>query len=671
MSTASKIGFIITITVIFSFSLLPFVMAVNGQVYLYGENDKFTLSIKTELSGISGDYSGYTESEHDIRTYEILSVSDTSIQWKMVSDFKLTSNEGDYMTSHETYYFETDPRNGAYLNNTIDGPESNRDYYTFDYIWFKIDPTLPVSSQVRILGNDFTVRGSMAISLELFTSVDVIKVDLLAPVTRTVNNYDYDPDGQLEVTTKSESYYFDPETGYLVKSTWSADGITSVGKFHWNEKITVTESSFPLQRNVFASLMPVLIIIIIIVGLIASVFLFFRIQKNLWKKQVERAMSIITGALPPPRPRTDLSAAPTIWDPLTVDYKVLLDGLGGDEKIILNQGIYIITDTNNRLAIADIHTDQHLPNQVLPLREDNIKFFYRLALGMVDIPSGEANLINQYENTLDRYACPSEGFALVDKYALDVFASSPVMREDPDYEQVAYLLSRRRVLDYSHGQAPLSPSSHLRKMREVLKHAPKEVLMIGDDDLVSISLAKYGIKVNVVEIDPYTCALIEGIASIEQLPVKILQHDLRLPFPPEYSREYDLFVADPDFTIEAFALFLTRGLSLLRTGGTGLINFENRRGQLFKAKYLLEALKVEMVREHKEQWRYVIIKNEKVPIGSHYSGKYVHVDYADDLVLAEAAYSSIMFTIRRTSDTVILLQDKERFLGSPNSIYDF
>jgi hypothetical protein len=185
---------------------------------------------------------------------------------------------------------------------------------------------------------------------------------------------------------------------------------------------------------------------------------------------------------------------------------------------------------------------------------------------------------------------------------------------------------------------------------------------------ISCLLDFFGVK-NGREIDPYTCALIDGLAQMENLPITIHQVDLRDPMPKNIPDNFDLFVADPDFTIPAFALFASRGLSKLRVGGTGLINFENKGGQKFKAECFLEKINAEIVESDKEPWSYIIIRNQQISRGSYY-GKYTYVDYEDDLVLSHAAYSSVMFVIKRGSMTEVPLLSHHRLESPAKSIYD-
>ncbi|MHA1216800.1 MAG: bis-aminopropyl spermidine synthase family protein [Candidatus Thorarchaeota archaeon] len=191
---------------------------------------------------------------------------------------------------------------------------------------------------------------------------------------------------------------------------------------------------------------------------------------------------------------------------------------------------------------------------------------------------------------------------------------------------------------------------------------------MGDDDLLSISLARRGVEVTLVEIDPYTCALVTLIARSEGLPIRVVQCDLRDPLPIDIG-VFDLFVADPDFTIEAFALFLSRGLSGIRTGGIGLINFEATRSQAYRAEYLLERLNVEVLSKPQEMWSYVVLSNV-VATGGHVSAKYVSVDYSKRVCLAEAPYRSVMFVIRKNPETMVALPPDATLMAPDSVIYD-
>jgi hypothetical protein len=357
---------------------------------------------------------------------------------------------------------------------------------------------------------------------------------------------------------------------------------------------------------------------------------------------------------------------PNLWKPLDIDYRSLIDDVPLSDLVTLQPGVFIVVDPSNKLAVVDTLTKPRFKNLVFDFELSSLQLLYRLILGTIGENTVDHQEVMTRIKDVKEYLHPVTSVAASDPYSYDTF-NRMESNQFPEFEEVSYLMARRRVLDYSLGQAPLTPRSHLQKLNHVLVHQPETVLLVGDDDLVSISLARRGIQVTVLEIDPYTCALISQISREENLSIALHQVDLRSGL-PIFQEEFDLFVADPDFAIEAFALFLSRGLSLLRIGGIGLINFQDTKTQRFKARYLLEKLEVEIIDVSKERWNYTIVVNER---SSGYYGKYTTVNYSQDVELNVAPYSSVLYTIRRTEMTDVVLQANENLKGAEQIIYDF
>jgi hypothetical protein len=678
------------------------VTAANGSAIAtpnldptYRVGETFTLEAITRLRGRSGEYRGYTEEERDRRTYTITNVVGNVVSWQVTSDFRYSDSDGGRLNQRYTFDVQTDATTREYLGGTYDGPEIALDYYTFDYIWFRIDPTAArIETRHPILGNSFVVQGPRTARLGPLRAVDSLHLALEQPYSRLVEDGDYDPTGQWTLSVGDENYDFDPTTGYLLRTGWRATGSTSVGQFDWTEEILLRDSSFPLSVNPWATALGLLAPVGLGGGAIAALLSYLPFQSWRWRRQVDTLLRSMepggSGLVNEAAARRALSA----WNPAALSYTDLLatDSLGdlaSGAFLELRSGVYIINDLNNRLGIVDTHANEYLPTQILPTQIDNLRLLYRLALGMspgqvadssaLGLDSSPLPLGARGENGLDLslYAMRSRGFAQPDAHGIQVYNAhrGSVTNADPLYQATIQLLSRRRVLDYTLGQAPLSPQSHLKKVESILRDRPRQVLMVGDDDLVSVSLARRGIHATVLEVDPYTCALIQGIARQENLPITLWQHDLRRALPPELDdpgRRFDLFVTDSDFTLESFFLFLNRGLSLLRVGGTGLINFEHRRAQRYRARYLMQRLQVEIVEADQERWRYVILRNTKQGASGFYAGKYMAVNYReDDIGLAEASYSSVLFRIRRTITTQVPLRAGQDFGGGDRSIYDY
>ncbi len=656
----------------------------NARALEVHENDTFTINIHTNLSDGSGDYDEYEENEYDNRIYEVISVSDDVAEWLVHRNYSYHDSEGGYLYEETVHHFFVSTTTGQYLNNTMDSPESYRKYYKYDNIWFQIDPTLPVGSTVHILGYDYTVQGLTTVFLDLVTAVDVIAVSITNAYQR-IYDAEYDPDGMFEAWF-DETYYFDPETGYIVMYEWNAFCSTSQGNFDWSEVGVVVASSYSLNYNEAASQIRMATYIAILVGIIVVIIIVRGAAIRVAKKRVEKAIGIISKKIPPPKAKPE-DLAPTLWNPLTVDHHELLKNPPETEALSLLPGVFITIEPDNRVALVNTRTGLEvkdvladktssppeaggdvLKNTVYDLKEESMMLLYRLALGMISNGSPDYMLLQNSFPGIDSYIQPTDGIATSDPHAVEVFT---LLTKDsnPELQSIIELMARRKILDYTLGQAPLSPMSHYKKLKQVLKYEPGTAFLVGDDDLLSISLARHGIEVVLVEIDPYTCALISHIAQIENLPIKVYQSDLRAPIPNGIPGNFDIFVADPDFTIEAFALFLARGLSQIRQGGIGLINYENSRIQKFMSKHLLERLNVGVIERVEEMWDYVIVRN-LVP-HRHGTGKYATVTYTEEVALLTAPFSSVMYVIERTPETEIILDRSEGLEGVEYSIYDF
>ena len=103
----------------------------------------------------------------------------------------------------------------------------------------------------------------------------------------------------------------------------------------------------------------------------------------------------------------------------------------------------------------------------------------------------------------------------------------------------------------------------------------KNILCVGDDDLVSIALglllkelysdaSMIKNRICVFDIDDRYIDYIASIAKQYGLVVECLKIDLKDPLPLSYSNSFDCFFTDPPYTIEGMSLFLSRGISALK-----------------------------------------------------------------------------------------------------------
>ncbi|MFF3498205.1 GNAT family N-acetyltransferase [Streptomyces sp. NPDC003247] len=100
------------------------------------------------------------------------------------------------------------------------------------------------------------------------------------------------------------------------------------------------------------------------------------------------------------------------------------------------------------------------------------------------------------------------------------------------------------------------------------------LLLIGDDDLVSLAVAVVGDvlgapiveRVTVVDISPEILAHIRKVSAGLGTRVETVEHDLRRPLPAELHDGFDVAMTDPPYTPEGARLFLSRAVEGLRPG---------------------------------------------------------------------------------------------------------
>lgn len=113
----------------------------------------------------------------------------------------------------------------------------------------------------------------------------------------------------------------------------------------------------------------------------------------------------------------------------------------------------------------------------------------------------------------------------------------------------------------------------------------KQILILGDDDLLSIALAltKLPAQIIVLEIDTRLIDFISKISNKFKLKIETHQKDLAESFPKEFLNKFDTFFTDPSETITSFNAFIGRGVaSLKKTGGCGYFGLTHREASLYK-----------------------------------------------------------------------------------------
>ncbi len=123
--------------------------------------------------------------------------------------------------------------------------------------------------------------------------------------------------------------------------------------------------------------------------------------------------------------------------------------------------------------------------------------------------------------------------------------------------------------------------------------AGKEILVLGDDDLVSLAaaLTRLPKRVAVLDVDPRILVFLRAKAREQNLVLDVYSHDLREPLPPELLARFDTFFCDPTESLRGYLAFAQRGISALRGPGcAGYLGLTRLEASLHKWRRIQMAL---------------------------------------------------------------------------------
>jgi N4-bis(aminopropyl)spermidine synthase len=141
-----------------------------------------------------------------------------------------------------------------------------------------------------------------------------------------------------------------------------------------------------------------------------------------------------------------------------------------------------------------------------------------------------------------------------------------------DLEQVAAgAPDARPELDQTHCTVATKVNRVLR-MHAAHALAGQRILLLGDDDLVSVAIAAFAAwsghpeavrRLAVVDTDPDVLAWIGKQSARTGVSVELVEHDLRQPLPGGLAGGFDVVLTDPPYTIAGAELFLSRAVAAL------------------------------------------------------------------------------------------------------------
>ncbi|MGE0494401.1 MAG: bis-aminopropyl spermidine synthase family protein [Vulcanimicrobiota bacterium] len=135
---------------------------------------------------------------------------------------------------------------------------------------------------------------------------------------------------------------------------------------------------------------------------------------------------------------------------------------------------------------------------------------------------------------------------------VDAVIGEPIRGLCPEF--LAATTDRPPQKEHLH-QQPCSPRTTLDRVERIVAQCPPpaRVLVLGDDDLMSLALARHeGYSIDVLELDK---ELVEFLARSAP-SVRILQKDLSMGLDADFKESYDIVISDPPYNRDGMRFFL-------------------------------------------------------------------------------------------------------------------
>ncbi|MCX7837789.1 MAG: bis-aminopropyl spermidine synthase family protein, partial [candidate division WOR-3 bacterium] len=116
----------------------------------------------------------------------------------------------------------------------------------------------------------------------------------------------------------------------------------------------------------------------------------------------------------------------------------------------------------------------------------------------------------------------------------------------------------------------------------------KNIIIIGDDDLLSIALAltKLPKRIVVLDIDKRLVNFLKDIAKKYNFNIEIFEYNISEPFPKKLLKKFDVFSCEPLETYSGLKLFIGRGINALKKKGVGYFGLTIQEASYPKWQYI-------------------------------------------------------------------------------------
>lgn len=112
----------------------------------------------------------------------------------------------------------------------------------------------------------------------------------------------------------------------------------------------------------------------------------------------------------------------------------------------------------------------------------------------------------------------------------------------------------------------------------------KSILIIGDDDLLSIALAitELPSRIVVLDVDERLGDFLNSVNRKHNFSIEFLEYNVADPMPTDLRGKFDVFSSEPLETISGLKAFILRGVSGLRENGVGYFGLTRYEASLKK-----------------------------------------------------------------------------------------
>lgn len=136
-------------------------------------------------------------------------------------------------------------------------------------------------------------------------------------------------------------------------------------------------------------------------------------------------------------------------------------------------------------------------------------------------------------------------------------------------------LKYRNLVDFDsddYDQLEILPEAVENKLSMMMRKNDllnRDILCIGDDDLMSVAMSLTGLpkSITVFDIDEKIVEFLKKISPRLPVPIRVLEINLLKSPPKNLCNKFDVFVTEPPDTVKGTLLFVSRGIDALKRNG--------------------------------------------------------------------------------------------------------